>query len=82
MISTCDITKTIIDRASGIVDKLKAERVYKASGIEIDCNGAISISKNAEDTLNSLIENLINEGGVIAKIMLHNLSKEKGVKIF
>ncbi|MGR3319663.1 MAG: hypothetical protein ACUZ8O_14440 [Candidatus Anammoxibacter sp.] len=82
MISIDDITKAIIDRTSGIVDKLKAERVYKASGIEIDDNGNISISKNAEETLDSLIKNLINEGGIIAKIMLNNLSKEKGVKIF
>ncbi|MGR3177861.1 MAG: hypothetical protein ACUZ8E_07365 [Candidatus Anammoxibacter sp.] len=82
MISTADITKSIIDRTSGIVDKRKAEKVYKASGIEIDDSGKISLTKNAEETLNSLIENLINEGGVIAKIMLNNLSKEKGVKIF
>lgn len=82
MITTEDITKTIIDRIRGIVDKKRAEKVYKDSGIEIDANGKISISKNAEETLESLVKNLITEGGAIVKIMLHNLSHEKGVKLY
>lgn len=77
-----EITKTIVDRSKRIIDEIKAEKVYKASGIEIDINGNISINKPAEETLNCLVKNLISEGGVIAKIMLHNLSKEKGFKIY
>lgn len=73
MMTTEEITKTIVDRTRGIVDENKAEKVYKASGIEIHDNGKISLSKNAEETLDSLIENLNNEGGIIAKIMLRNL---------
>ena len=77
-----EITRTIIDRSKGIVDDIKAKKAYKASGIEIDLNGKISINKPGEETLNCLVKNLIIEGGVIAKIMLHNLSLEKGFKIY
>ncbi len=82
MSSIEEIIKTIVKRAKGVIDINKAEEACKASGIAIDKTGNISISaKNADETLQSLIKNLVNEGGLIVKIMLHNLSTEKGLKI-
>ena len=76
-----EIIKAVVERTSGIIDKKRVEKIYEASGIRFDKYGNILIKSNASDTLNSLIKNLIIEGGVIAKIMLHNLSDEKDLKI-
>ena len=76
-----EIIKAVVERTRGIIDKKRVEKIYEASGIRFDKYGNILIKSNASDTLNSLIKNLIIEGGVIAKIMLHNLSDEKDLKI-
>lgn len=79
MLTTEETIMTVIDRTKGIVDRKMAQKLYEESGISFDISGNISISKEADEALNCLIQNLSNEGGVIAKIMLHNLASEEGV---
>ena len=77
--TTEDITKSIVDRTKGIVDKNCADKVYKASGIKFDENGQIFLVESPEKALESLVKNLESEGGAIVKIMLRNLAHEKGM---
>ncbi len=79
MLSTEDTIRTVIDRTNGIVERNMSKRACKESGISFDNHGNIKISEKADETLNNLIKNLVNEGGVIAKITLHNLAIEKGL---
>jgi len=79
MLTVEETIKSVIDRTKGIIEVAKSKKAYKEAGISVDDNGNVFIEKRADDALKSLITNIANEGGVIAKITLNNLAQEKGL---
>ena len=70
------ILEDILIRSMGILGKEKAEEVAKRSGIVLLSTGDIDIPEASDQVLENLIRNIIEEGGVIAKIAVKNMSQQ------
>lgn len=75
-IKTKELLKSIILKARKLLGKQNIEKLCKIHDIRLEKNHEITTKNNIFETLNNFIESLVNKGGNIIKIMLHNLSHE------
>ena len=71
-----EILENIFMRSMGILGKEKTEEMAKISGINLLPTGEIEISKPYDEALRIFINNIIKEGGIVAKIAMKNMSKQ------
>ena len=70
------VLENVLVRSMGLLGKEKAEEVARKSGIRLLGSGSIDISSDPEKVLETLIRNIVAEGGVIAKIAVKNMSRQ------
>ncbi len=66
----------IIAKAKGLIGDIGIEKLCRSHGIKINGDDGVTIRADIYETLNNFIDNLIQKGGNIIKIMLHNISHD------
>jgi len=67
----------IVKKSRGLMGANMVNNICKIQEITINEDDSIAIKGDTYNTLNNFIENLIEKGGNIIKIMFHNFSHEK-----
>ena len=73
-----ELVEKIIFRGTALVGKDNIDKIISNLGIKFSHSGSIILPKSPEEVLKDLIESLVKNGGVIAKITLKNMSKQYG----